>query len=169
LMIAPRHTDRIPELERLVNNFGFIPLRIGSIPQVASIGEGGVYLLETMGVLKRYYAASDIVFVGGSMVPHGGHNILEPAYFSKPVIFGKHMHNFSDIRDLFLSRQAAIEVRNPKELQQALEGVINDPHQAHNLGLKAREVVDSNKGATERNAELIKEILFAHAHTQLSL
>lgn len=166
LLIAPRHIERIRELEGEVRNFGFKPVRVSKISS-SGLDEKTVYLLDVMGSLRDYYEASFCSFVGGSLVPFGGHNILEPAFFAKPIIFGKFMHNFSDIRDLFLENNAGIEVKSPAELEQGLRSIFKDGVFAANLGLKAREVVNNNKGATLRNMDLVRDTL--NSYEKLSL
>ncbi|MBU2540602.1 MAG: 3-deoxy-D-manno-octulosonic acid transferase [Candidatus Omnitrophica bacterium] len=158
LFIAPRHVERVKEIEKIVSNLDFRPVRISQLKD-EKITATSVYLLDIIGRLKDYYAASSICFVGGSLVASGGHNILEPAAFSKPIIFGKYMYNFSDIRDLFLKAEAAIEVENESELYLALSQLLKNSHKAKNLGLNAKMIVDNNKGATARNVRIIKRFL----------
>ncbi len=158
LFIAPRHVERAKEIEKIISNFGFEPLRISQIKD-QQVGSKSVYLLDIIGRLKSYYATCSFCFVGGSLVPSGGHNILEPAAFSKPIIFGKYMHNFSDIRDLFLKADAAIEVNDTCGLRLALSELLGNDAKAKNLGLNAKKIVDSNKGATGRNLAIIKRFL----------
>lgn len=161
LLIAPRHIERIKEIERLGKQYGLSTVRISQLSG-GSLDSNCVFLLDVLGQLKDYYAVSTITFVGGSLVPWGGHNILEPANFAKPIIFGKYMQNFSDIRDLFLKNEAAIEVGSVEELEESLKELLIDSSQAKNLGLRARAVVDNNKGATSRNVEIIKKLLSSH-------
>jgi 3-deoxy-D-manno-octulosonic-acid transferase len=163
LLIAPRHVQRIRELEKAVSDSGFKAVRVSSLTISAAIDGDTVYLLDTMGVLKEYYAVASIVFVGGSLVAAGGHNILEPASFAKPIIFGRYMHNFIDLRELFLASKAAIEVKDERQLLDRFEELICNPEKASALGLNARALVADNKGASERNCALIKETLSRYA------
>ena len=90
---------------------------------------------------------ADIVFVGGSLVKKGGHNILEPASLAKPILFGPHMFNFRDMAELFLENSAAIKVNNEEELLLKIKTILGDPA-ADSLGLKARNLILQHRGAT---------------------
>ena len=116
-MLAPRHPERAPEIEDLIHKFGFTPIRISKLNLSAiRYPLSAIFILDTIGELLSFYAVADIVFVGGSLINKGGQNILEPAYFSKPIIFGPYMSNFRDISDLFLSRGGACMVRGQEGL-----------------------------------------------------
>ena len=158
LFIAPRHPERTTEVEKLILRFNFAPLRVSQSSLKAKAGESKpVFILDTIGELLDYYCLADIVFVGGSMVKKGGHNILEPASLSKPVIFGPHMFNFRDIAGLFLEHQAAVEVRNPQELQKKIKFFLSQPGEAQALGKKAKELVLRNRGATLKTCQHLQD------------
>jgi 3-deoxy-D-manno-octulosonic-acid transferase len=112
-----------------------------------------------IGELINYYAIADIVFVGGSLVKKGGHNILEPAALAKPVLFGPYMFNFRDIAGLFLSVQAAIAVRNPQELKDKISDLLAHPELAAQLGGRARETLFKHQGASRKNSEFLSFFL----------
>ncbi|MCX5706306.1 MAG: 3-deoxy-D-manno-octulosonic acid transferase [Candidatus Omnitrophica bacterium] len=158
LLIAPRHPARAVEIVKLTEKFGFKPQRISLLNSGTGKRVNGqtVFILDTIGELTNYYAASDIVFVGGSLVKTGGHNILEPASLGKPVLFGPYMFNFRDIAELFLKDKAAIRVYNRQELKEKISELLNNPDQILQLALKARELIFKNQGATAKNIELIK-------------
>lgn len=141
LLIAPRHVNRAPQIKKL----------IGSMQ--------GVFLLDTIGHLKEFYSISDIVFIGGSLVPHGGQNPIEPAYFSRPVIFGPHMFNFSHIASVLLKEKAAMQVRDEESLKAAVISLIKDPKKARAMGVFAKKAVEENKGVSSRNLDLIKNFM----------
>jgi 3-deoxy-D-manno-octulosonic-acid transferase len=103
-----------------------------------------------VGELASTFRHASVVFVGGSLVPRGGHNILEPAAFANPIVFGPHMENFREIRDIFLEARAALEVHNAGELASAVDRLLTDSTSAAELGANARRVVEQNAGATER-------------------
>lgn len=158
LLIAPRHPQRGHEIFGLIKKSGFESLRISRLNEEAPRGARTVFILDTIGQLLNFYNIADIVFVGGSLIKKGGHNILEPAALSKPVLFGPHMFNFRDITDLFLRNNAAIMVRNADQLQGNIEGLLNDPAKAKELGERARKLIQENQGATIRNAQQIKAL-----------
>ncbi|MEW6008704.1 MAG: 3-deoxy-D-manno-octulosonic acid transferase [Candidatus Omnitrophota bacterium] len=166
LLIAPRHVERVSVIENLIREQGFRALRISQLGGQA-IGRGDIYLLDTIGSLKTYYAVCSLAFVGGSLVAAGGHNILEPAYFAKPIIFGKHMDNFSDIKDLFLKNKAAIEVEDAIELQDKIIEILKDSSMAKNLSIKAAQLVNSNMGTTKRNIAILNKVLGAYGKLSL--
>jgi 3-deoxy-D-manno-octulosonic-acid transferase len=112
--------------------------------------------LDTIGELFKYYCAADIVFVGGSLVKKGGHNILEPASLKKPVFFGPYMFNFRDISRLFLANQAAAEVRNIQEFFEQVKALLNSGLLAKSQAERAYELIVKNRGATEMNIQVIK-------------
>ena len=87
----------------------------------------GALLLDTIGELSRLFAAADVVFMGGSIVPHGGHNVLEPAFFGKPCIVGPHMHNFQAIADQFRAAGALVEIGSNGDLAPAVDRLLRDP------------------------------------------
>jgi 3-deoxy-D-manno-octulosonic-acid transferase len=145
LLIAPRHPDRFDVVERTIQNRGLTCARRSRPPIPAD-----VFLLDSVGELASAFRHASVVFVGGSLVPTGGHNILEPAAFAKPIIFGPHMHNFREIRDMFLDASAAIEVSSVDALATTVERLLTDTPFAEKLGVNARRLVEQNTGATER-------------------
>ncbi|MBL7151192.1 MAG: 3-deoxy-D-manno-octulosonic acid transferase [Candidatus Omnitrophica bacterium] len=155
LLIAPRHPERAGEIEGLIVKYGFKPMMLSRLDQQASSIQApkAVFILDSVGQLVNYYAVADIVFVGGSLVNKGGHNILEPAFLEKPILFGPYMSNFHDIACLFMKTDAAIAVANQGELEKNIEGLLSDPRRCLELGSRARGVLLQNQGATIRNAQ----------------
>jgi len=142
LVIAPRHPDRSEEVVSLVSKSGFKAIKISHLPyECVTCIAHPVFILDTIGNLPEFYKAADLVFVGGSLARTGGHNILEPAIFAKPVIFGPHMFNFRDIADLFLKGNAGIMVRNDEELKNQIAFLLNSPQEAQALGERARQLI----------------------------
>ncbi|MFA5027271.1 MAG: 3-deoxy-D-manno-octulosonic acid transferase [Candidatus Methylomirabilota bacterium] len=158
LLLAPRHPERLDEVERLVRQAGTPCLRRSRLPGEPS-PEGGVILLDTMGELSRLYAAADVVFIGGSLVPHGGQNILEPAAHACPVIHGPFMGNFAEIRERFREAGAAVEVPDAAALGGAMVRLLADPALATRMGQAGRRIVESHRGATRRTADLVEGLL----------
>jgi len=99
------------------------------------------------------------VFVGGSLVDHGGHNILEPAVFGKPIVFGPHMQNFKEIADAFVTNAAALQVHSASELDEALRTLVTDPVGRARLGAAARALVEANRGAKDKTLAVIADLL----------
>jgi 3-deoxy-D-manno-octulosonic-acid transferase len=116
-------------------------------------------ILDTIGELAQLYQIATAVFVGGSLVPAGGHNILEPAVHGRPIIFGPHMDNFAEIADAFLAKGAAIQVRTERELEDAVVSLMGDPVRRTRLGAAARALVDANRGAKDKTLNVIAELL----------
>jgi 3-deoxy-D-manno-octulosonic-acid transferase len=158
LLIAPRHLERIKEVEEIARRYNYQPVKISDIAKVDK-KDTYIYILDIMGELKTFYALADLVFVGGSLIPFGGHNLIEPAYFSKAIIFGEYVFNFQDIADELATQEAAIRVRNVQELKDEINNLVNNREKMTILGQKARRVVMSNLGATERNVQEIEKIL----------
>ena len=148
LLIAPRHPERFDTVEALTRNEGFTIWRKSKLAQPGSANP--VILLDTIGELARVYALASVSFVGGSLANIGGHNIIEPASLGIPVLFGPYMHHFEDVKEVFLSENAAICVRNEEELLGAILSLLEEPSRARAFGKAARRVVDANRGATDR-------------------
>src|SRR5262245_12597862 len=158
LVIAPRHPERFREVERLARDAGFVTAMRSELP-IDAEPRADVVVLDTIGELAQLYQVATAVFVGGSLVDQGGHNILEPAIFGKPIVFGAHMHNFREIADAFIANDAAIQVRSEPELDEALLALVTDPVRRARLGAAARALVEANRGAKTKTLEVIGELL----------
>jgi 3-deoxy-D-manno-octulosonic-acid transferase len=158
LIIAARHPERFSEVERLCRSEGLSTLRRSELPIDAEPRCDAV-ILDTIGELASLYQIATVVFVGGSLIPSGGHNILEPALFGRPIVFGPHMENFTEIAETFLSNGAAVQVRHDRELDEVLVGLVADPVRRARLGAAARALIDANRGATARTLAVIAELL----------
>jgi 3-deoxy-D-manno-octulosonic-acid transferase len=161
LVIAPRHPERFAEVEQLVDASGFTVIRRSEL-RVDAEPRAEVVVLDTLGELARLYQIATVVFVGGSLVDAGGHNILEPAVFGKPIVFGPHMDNFAEIAQAFLVNGAAREVRSGDELAEALLALLGDPVQRASLGAAARALVEANRGAKDRTLDVIAGLIPPH-------
>jgi len=156
LMIAPRHPERAKEVAKLVLFYGFTPAFISKpSSRNQNKDERTIFILDTIGELKSFYAMADIVFVGGSLVKKGGQNILEPASLGRPVIFGPYMFNFREIVELFLKNKAAIMINNPQELKIKIKELLLNPKARTSLVESSLSVLSNNQGATERNIRFI--------------
>ncbi len=158
LLLAPRHPERLEEVERLLRRAGLSWVRRSQLPARPLEG-AAVILLDTMGELARLYAAATVVFIGGSLIPHGGQNMLEPAAVGRPVLHGPHMGNFAEMRDLFREAGAAIQVQDGIGLARELAALLDDPARAEAMGKAGRQIVEAHRGATGRTADLVAALL----------
>jgi 3-deoxy-D-manno-octulosonic-acid transferase len=158
LIVAPRHPERFGEVEALARDEGFRVARRTDLA-IDADPRADVVILDTMGELARLFQVATLVFVGGSLVDAGGHNILEPAVFGKPIVFGPSMHNFAEIADSFLAAGAAVRVRSPAELTSVLVDLAGDSVRRASLGAAARALVEANRGARERTLAAIDRLL----------
>ncbi|MFC1666787.1 3-deoxy-D-manno-octulosonic acid transferase [Candidatus Omnitrophota bacterium] len=163
LLIAPRHIERTAEIEHLLTKRNFEPIRFSCLgssnANPPSANRQSAYVLDTIGELKTIYSASDIVFMGGSLVRKGGQNPIEPASLAKPVIFGKFTFNFQDVVKFFLENSAAIQVENKDELYSAIRLLVDSSKERKKLGLNAKNAVVKNSGSSQRIIDLILSIL----------
>ena len=154
LVLAPRHPERFGEVERLAREGGFVATRRSELP-IDAEPRADVVVLDSIGELAQIYQLATAVFVGGSLADHGGHNILEPAIFGKPIVFGPHMQNFSEIAEAFVTNGAAVQVQTERELEEVLIGLLSDPVRRARLGAAARALVEANRGAKEKTLAVI--------------
>jgi 3-deoxy-D-manno-octulosonic-acid transferase len=157
-VIAPRHPERFGEVERIARDAGFVTIRRSELP-IDAEPRADVVVLDSIGELAQVYQVATAVFVGGSLVDHGGHNLLEPAILGKPIIFGPYMQNFKEIADAFVSNDAAIQVRSDDELDGALLALVTDPVRRARLGAAAHALVEANRGAKHKTLEVISDVL----------
>ena len=158
LIIAPRKPERFDEVEQIARRGGWNVARRTDLPVDAEPRQD-VVVLNTIGELAQVYQVATAVFVGGSLVDQGGHNILEPAVFGKAIVFGPHMQNFAEIARAFLENDAAIQVRSGRELEQVLLGLLTDPVRRARLGAAARALVEANRGARGKTLTAIARVL----------
>lgn len=158
LLIAPRHINRVRGIEGLIKEMGITHRRRTEIP-VQGIGDARIIILDTIGELARIYSLAEVVFVGGSLVPAGGHNILEPAIYSKPIIFGKYMENFEDLAQKFLEENAAVQISDEAHLEKELTSLLADRDKARLMGMNAKRVLEENRGAVTRSLSIIEKCI----------
>jgi 3-deoxy-D-manno-octulosonic-acid transferase len=157
LILVPRHKDRFAGVADLLARRGVRFVRRSSSAPVSADTE--VLLADTVGELPVLYAASDVAFVGGSLVPIGGHNLLEPAALGLPVLTGPSHFNGKEIAQLLQQQGAAAEVANPADLAAALRRLIDDPLERQRRGRLGIAIVAANRGSVQRLAELIGALL----------
>jgi 3-deoxy-D-manno-octulosonic-acid transferase len=158
LIVAPRKPERFDDVERLARSTGLNVARRTEL-RVDAEPRHDIVVLDTIGELAQLFQVATVVFVGGSLVDAGGHNILEPAVFGKPIIFGPHMQNFAEIARAFLDNGAGIEVRNGRELETVLLELMGDPVRRASLGAAARALVEANRGARARSLDAVAQLL----------
>jgi 3-deoxy-D-manno-octulosonic-acid transferase len=172
LVLAPRKPDRfnaaaqdiVESLRHSVRRTDLeARLRDGASNWPVFTSDISVLLLDTIGELAAIYGIADAVYVGGSMVEAGGHNILEPAGFGKPPLFGVHMENFQELANTFLARGAARQVTNPEDLGVAWIELLEDSARRQKMGDAARALVEENRGATSRTIQHIAKFLPAES------
>ena len=153
LVLVPRHPERFGHVAELCRERGYnTMLRSEGVPCTA---ETEVFIGDSMGELALFYAASDVAFTGGSLVQHGGHNLLEPAALGVPVVTGPHVFNFVEICELLLQAGAAEKVADTDELLTTLSRWLGDADERHRVGQRGREVVEKNRGALQSVMSMI--------------
>jgi 3-deoxy-D-manno-octulosonic-acid transferase len=148
LVIVPRHPERFGEVKKLCELHQSAVTTRTSGNAIESTTD--IYLIDTMGELKMFYAAADIAFVGGSMVPTGGHNILEAAAVGVPVMFGPCMANFKEIAQRVLQQHAAIQCLNKQDIATALMTLFSKPVYRQELIANGKQFIEQNQGAIDR-------------------
>jgi 3-deoxy-D-manno-octulosonic-acid transferase len=153
LLLVPRHPQRFDEVRALLRRSGvaYGERSGGGVPS----GEQAVFLVDTVGELQMFYAASDVAFVGGSLVPVGGHSLLEPAMLGLPVISGPHTHNAQEVAELLTHAGALVTVHDDRELAQRVIECLDDPFGARARGELGRAAVAANRGAVGRVVEMV--------------
>lgn len=156
LILVPRHPERFSAVRELVRRRGLtVVSRTDGIPA----GDADVFLCDTMGEVPLFYAASDVAFVAGSLVPIGGHNLLEPAALGAPVVTGPYNFNAQDIADLLIQMGGCRRVEGPQELADVVSELLADPRAAKQLGKTGQQVLEDNRGALERLLVLLEPLL----------
>ncbi|MGE0592633.1 MAG: 3-deoxy-D-manno-octulosonic acid transferase [Vicinamibacterales bacterium] len=149
LVVAARHPERFDEVERLCRAEGLSTMRRTDLP-IDAEPRVDCIVLDTIGELAPLYQIATVVFVGGSIAPFGGHNILEPALFGKPIVYGPHMENFAEISEIFRANAAAVQVASEDELENTIVELMDDPVRRARLGAAAGALIESNRGAKDK-------------------
>ena len=157
LVLVPRHPQRFAAVRDMVRQQG---MSVVSRTDGSACGASTqVYLGDTMGELTLFYAASDLAFVAGSLVPVGGHNLLEPAALGLPLLSGPHVFNAQEIGDMFVAKGACRLVHDAEDLAAAVESLLSDPATASRLGELGREILEQNRGALARLMAMIEPLV----------
>lgn len=161
LILVPRHPERFAAVESLCRSRGYALTR--RTEYRACKPDEPIFLLDTIGELKRFYAAADVAFVGGSLVPIGGHNVLEPAAVGIPVLFGRHVDNFREICGALAAAGGAIACDDEASVARHAESLLGDAERRAELGTRARSFVAANRGALGRIVALLEPYMRAAA------
>ena len=154
LILAPRQQNRFDEVEKLCQDYSF---NVKRKTVISPDSEWDILILDTIGELAQFYALSDVSFVGGSLVPWGGQNLLEPAFYRKPIFFGPHMDNFSALAERFVESNAAKIINKKQDLVEMF--LIQDENSLEEMGGRAKETLSSLQGATEKTIKVIEELM----------
>ncbi len=159
VVVAPRHPARFAAVAALLATAGVACVRRSDGGDAAGAADAEVLLLDCLGELLEFYAAADVAFVGGSLVPVGGHNLLEPAALGVPILTGPHNFNGAEVAQLLIARGAAEIVHNPQELGARVSALLSDPAARERIGSQGRASVEGSRGALARLLELIEPLL----------
>lgn len=159
LLIAPRQIERGDEIAELAKARGLNAVCRSSLSEDSQAPEGSVVILNTIGELAIAFGLATVAFVGGSLIPKGGHNILQPLAWGKPVFFGPYMHKSKDSAELALSNQIGFQISDSKELGDGIITLMQDPERRKQISEKALEVMQQNRGAATRTAKAIAQLM----------
>ncbi len=158
-VIVPRHPERYESVREMLTRANISWRNRSELSPEQPSGPNDVILLDTVGELAGVYGIADVVFIGGSLIPHGGQNMMEPVALGKPTLFGPHTHNFkTSVRDL-KECKGALEVQNANELERELTRLLNSEVARRQLGQTGQQRLLAGRGALDRHLELIKELL----------
>ena len=158
VILAPRHPERFGEVERLLRERQLRYRKRSDMNRLQS-GDDGVLLLNTLGELPRFYGCAGVTFVGGSLVPAGGHNLMEPARWGKPVLFGPYQSNIAETAREMLEQGGGVEVHDRQDLFREIADLLSNPGRASAMGRRARRVVDADGDVVSRSVELVRRQL----------
>jgi len=156
LLIAPRHLERLSQIERLISNRG---LKSQRLTQIRKVAKDEILLLDTIGQLHLIYTLATVVFVGGSLAKVGGHNFLEAACFKKPILVGPYMYNFKEIADYFISNGGIIQLDSKDKLAETLDSLLSSSIKRTELANRANSLLLAKQKATLRNLEIISKYI----------
>ena len=160
LVLAPRHIERASELEAVIARFGLSCVRRTQMTDEKSAKQPSprVILLDSRGELPSVYRVGLVAFVGGTLVPVGGHNLLEPAQWGRPVMFGPHVDHCQDIARQLLQAGGAVQIHEPKELGSHFLHLLENSDEAERMGEKALSVIEQNRGVVNINLQMIRQL-----------
>ena len=157
LVLVPRHPERFTAVAELCDEQGLHYVKRSSQRPCTALAQ--VFIGDSMGELLLFYATADVAFVGGSLIEHGGHNILEPALLGIPVLFGPHMFNFTEASEHLLRHEAAYQVADRAELQQQLSQLLADKSLRQRIGKRSQKAVEANRGALGKLFDIVEALI----------
>ncbi len=158
-IVAPRDPARARSVCRIFKSKGFSAFLMRELSRARSDKRYDVIIVDVIGILKKLYALADVAFVGGSLVKHGGHNPLEPAAFSRPVIFGHDMSDFAGISKMLVESGGAVRVQDAESIYSIVSKLLTDNQKAEEMGSMAMKVFNANKGAVEKTLNAIEDVM----------
>ncbi|MCS6919868.1 MAG: 3-deoxy-D-manno-octulosonic acid transferase [Fimbriimonadales bacterium] len=158
LVLAPRHLERVAEVERLLQSRGWRTYRRSQLP-LPNGQHAQVVILDTFGELASLYSAADVTIVGGAFAPLGGQNLFQPLAHGKPVFFGPHTHNFRDIAQLSKAAGVGFEAQTAEQLAEGILRLLHDPKLREQIAQQASELIQKHQGAAQRCVEHVKRWL----------
>ncbi len=159
MLIVPRHPERFQQVFRLLQDSVQHVLKRTQMDE-RSGNKADIMLGDTMGEMMTYFACADVVFMGGTLMPTGGHNILEPAALGLPVVYGPYMFNFQAISELFVHNEAALQVQDREALQLVLHHLLDDNEHCRIMGEHASQLIEQNRGAVDKMFAMIEPCLY---------
>jgi len=158
IVLAPRHIERVNDIISLISEKGFEGVKFTRIKETR-IKQDSIIVVDTIGHLRTLYSLATIVFVGKTLSGHGGQNILEPAFFGKPIIVGPNMQNFKDIMEFFLKDKAVVQVKNEAALMVRMRKLLESEAERKKFGEAAKKVIEKYQGATQKSFQTVKALL----------
>jgi 3-deoxy-D-manno-octulosonic-acid transferase len=158
MLIVPRHPERFQQVFQMLETSGLNVLKRTDMGKNSYMGID-ILLGDTMGEMMNYFACSDLVIMGGTLVPTGGHNIIEPAVLGLAIVYGPYMFNFHAINELFLEYEAALQAQGSKQLKEFLHQLLTDDERCQMMGEKAKQLVEQNAGALDKMFAMIHPYL----------
>ncbi len=156
LVIVPRHPERCRQVCEELTKLGIVAVLRSTLATMSrGFQPGEVMVVDTLGEMLKLYALSDLVFVGGSLVPIGGHNVLEASLMKKPVLFGPYMQNFKEIARLLRAAHGGLQVKDSADLYRQMKLLLENPTEAERIGDNGRYLLQENQGATERTLTVL--------------
>lgn len=160
LVLVPRHPERCRAVAEMLASRGLsFVLRSAVRDLDRPLRPGEVLLVDSIGEMLKFYAVADLIFVGGSLVKVGGHNVLEASLLKKPVLFGPHMHNFKEIARLLLAAEGGLRVADGRDLLVQCRQLLLDPYRRRVMGLNGFALLECNAGATDRTLEVVRRMI----------